>query len=117
MAFRSHRVSKRLDLADVLLMTSTSEGLPMAGIEALKHGLAIAGSRIGGLSDVIEHDVNGLFSDLTPEDFAKSLRTILGDRERLEAMRRASIQKASAFNLPDRVKDYEDTLREAASRL
>jgi hypothetical protein len=41
----------------------------------------------------------------------------LGDRERLEGMRRASIQKASAFNLPDRVKDYEDTLREAASRL
>ena len=110
-------VSKRLDLADVLLMTSTSEGLPMAGIEALKYGLAIVGSRIGGLSDVIEHDVNGLFSDLTPEDFAKSLRTILGDRERLEGMRRASIQKASAFNLPDRVKDYEDTLREAASRL
>ena len=89
----------------------------MAGIEALKYGLAIVGSRIGGLSDVIEHDVNGLFSDLTPEDFAKSLRTILGDRERLEGMRRASIQKASAFNLPDRVKDYEDTLREAASRL
>jgi glycosyltransferase involved in cell wall biosynthesis len=110
-------VSKRLELADVLLMTSTSEGLPMAGIEALKHGLAIAGSRIGGLSDVIEHDVNGLFSDLTPEDFAKSLRMILGDHDRLEGMRRASLEKASAFNLPDRVKDYEDTLREAASRL
>jgi glycosyltransferase involved in cell wall biosynthesis len=110
-------VSKRLELADVLLMTSTSEGLPMAGIEALKHGLAIAGSRIGGLSDVIEHGVNGRFSDLTPEDFAKSLRTMLEDRERLEGMRRASLQKARAFNLPDRVRDYEDTLREAASRL
>jgi glycosyltransferase involved in cell wall biosynthesis len=110
-------VSKRLELADVLLMTSTSEGLPMAGIEALKHGLAIAGSRIGGLSDVIEHGVNGLFSDLTAEDFAKSLRTILGDRERLDGMRRASLQKAHAFNLPDRVRDYEGTLREAASRL
>jgi glycosyltransferase involved in cell wall biosynthesis len=110
-------VSKRLELADVLLMTSTSEGLPMAGIEALKHGLAIAGSRIGGLSDVIEHGVNGLFSDLTAEDFAKSLRTILGDRERLEGMQRASLQKALAFNLPDRVRDYEGTLREAASRL
>ncbi|MFM8830616.1 MAG: glycosyltransferase family 4 protein [Spartobacteria bacterium] len=113
----AEEVSKRLELADVLLMTSTSEGLPMAGIEALKHGLAIAGSRIGGLSDVIEHGVNGLFSDLTPEDFAKSLRTILADRERLKGMRRASLQKALAFNLPDRVRDYEGTLREAASRL
>jgi len=109
-------VSKRLGSADVLLMTSTSEGLPMAGIEALKHGLAIAGSRIGGLSDVIEHGVNGLFSDLTPAAFAESLRAILGDRVRLEAMGRASLQKARAFNLPDRVRDYEDTLREAASR-
>ena len=65
---------------------------------------------------MIEDGVNGLFSYLTAEDFAKSLRTILGDRERLEGMQRASLQKALAFNQPDRVRDYEGTLREAASR-
>jgi glycosyltransferase involved in cell wall biosynthesis len=110
-------VSKRLAMADVLLMTSTSEGLPMAGIEALRHGLAIVGSRIGGLSDVIDDGANGLFCDLTPDAFAKSLRSILTDSDSLVRMRRASLSKALAFNLPDRVRDYEALLADAASRL
>jgi glycosyltransferase involved in cell wall biosynthesis len=103
-------VSKRLGMADILLMTSTSEGLPMAGIEALGNGLAIVGSRIGGLSDVIDDGVNGFFCDLTPQAFAESLRSILGDSDMLARMRGASLAKALAFNLPDRVRDYEGLL-------
>ena len=110
-------VSKRLGMVDVLLMTSTSEGLPMAGIEALRHGLAIVGSRIGGLSDVIDDGVNGLFCDLTPQAFAHSLRSILTDSDSLVRMRRASLSKALAFNLPDRVRDYEALLGAASSKL
>jgi glycosyltransferase involved in cell wall biosynthesis len=110
-------VSKRLGMADVLLMTSTSEGLPMAGIEALRHGLAIVGSRIGGLSDVIDDGVNGLFCDLMSHAFAQSLRSILTDGDSLVRMRRASLSKALAFNLPDRVRDYEALLGAASSKL
>ena len=110
-------VSKRLGMADVLLMTSTSEGLPMAGIEALRHGLAIVGSRIGGLSDVIDDGTNGFFCDLTPQAFGLSLRSILTDSDSLVRMRRASLSKALAFNLPDRVRDYEALLGAAASKL
>jgi glycosyltransferase involved in cell wall biosynthesis len=110
-------VSKRLGMADVLLMTSTSEGLPMAGIEALRHGLAIVGSRIGGLSDVIDDGTNGFFCDLTPQAFGHSLRSILTDSDSLVRMRRASLSTALAFNLPDRVRDYEALLAEAAPKL
>jgi glycosyltransferase involved in cell wall biosynthesis len=110
-------VSKRLAMADVLLMTSTSEGLPMAGIEALRHGLAIVGSRIGGLSDVIDDGTNGFFCDLRPQAFGHSLRSILTDSDSLVRMRRASLLKALAFNLPDRVRDYEALLAEAAPKL
>ena len=107
-------VSKRLSMADVLLMTSTSEGLPMAGIEALRHGLAIVGSRIGGLTDVIDDGENGFFCDLAPEAFATNLRSILSDRNSLLRMRQASLSKALAFNLPDRVRDYEALLGRVA---
>ena len=108
-------VSKRLCMADVLLMTSTSEGLPMAGIEALRHGLAIVGSRIGGLSDVIDDGVNGLFCDLTPQAFAENLRSVLGNSDALVRMRQASLAKARDFNLPDRVRDYEVLLGDVAA--
>ena len=110
-------VSKRLGMVDVLLMTSTSEGLPMAGIEVLRHGLAIIGSRIGGLSDVIDDGGNGFFCDLAPEAFAKSLRSILSDSDSLLRMRQASLAKAHTFNLPDRVRDYELLLGQVTSKL
>jgi glycosyltransferase involved in cell wall biosynthesis len=107
-------VSQRLASSDILLMTSTSEGLPMAAIEAMRHGLAIVGSRIEGLSDVISEGQNGLFCDLTPESFSAALRGLLESPDRLRAMRLASLDKVSEFNLPDRVADYERVLQAAA---
>jgi glycosyltransferase involved in cell wall biosynthesis len=106
-------VSERLAASDILLMTSTSEGLPMAGIEALRHGLAIVGSRIGGLMDVVADEKNGLLCDLTPGDFAKGLREVLENPERLLAMRGTSLEKSQDFNLPDRLDDYERVLESA----
>ena len=103
-------VTRRLSSADILLMTSTTEGLPMAGIEALRHGLAIVGSRIGGLADVISDQLNGLFCDLNPESFALALQELIKNPQRLLDMRRASLLKAKDFSLPDRVNDYERLL-------
>jgi glycosyltransferase involved in cell wall biosynthesis len=39
--------------ADVLLMPSLSEGLPVAGIEALSRAMVIVGSAIGGIRDLM----------------------------------------------------------------
>lgn len=108
------QVSVRLAASDILLMTSTSEGLPMAGIEALRHGLAIVGSRIGGLMDVVADSRNGLLCELTPEDFANGLREVLEKPDQLLAMRSASLAKARDFNLPERLDDYEQVLEFAA---
>lgn len=108
------QVSARLAASDILLMTSTSEGLPMAGIEALRHGLAIVGSRIGGLMDVVADGQNGLLCELTPEDFAKGLREILENPDQLLAMRSTSLAKARDFNLPERLDEYEQVLKAVA---
>ena len=48
----AEEVSAAMGESDVLLIPSLSEGLPMVAVEALAHGLAIVGSRIGGLADV-----------------------------------------------------------------
>src|SRR5205085_113639 len=44
-------VESELKNSDVFLMPSTSEGLSVAAVEALKFGLAVVGSDIGGLID------------------------------------------------------------------
>jgi glycosyltransferase involved in cell wall biosynthesis len=110
----AEQVSERLGASDILLMTSTSEGLPMAGIEALRYGLAIVGSKIGGLMDVVADGSNGLLCDLEPEAFSTGLRSVLENPSRLAGMRAASLAKAQEFSLPERLDDYERVLESAA---
>ncbi len=109
------RVRNEMANADALLLTSTSEGLPMAAIEALDRGLAIVSSRIGGVNDVVEDGVNGATCDLTPEGFAAALQKVLGDPDRLRSMREASSRMAEKFDLPRILDAYERILRAAAS--
>jgi len=111
------QVAARLAASDILLMTSTSEGLPMAAVEALRHGLAIVGSRIGGMLDVVDHGRNGLLCELEPAAFAAALRGLLENPAALDAMRRASLEKSRNFQLADRVLDYERVLLSAANSL
>jgi glycosyltransferase involved in cell wall biosynthesis len=96
--------------ADILLMTSLHEGLPMVAIEALQLGLAIVGSQIGGMRDVVEEGRNGFLCELSPAAFAQKLRALLEDAEMLERMRRASHEKARDFDLEKTVTAYEGVL-------
>jgi glycosyltransferase involved in cell wall biosynthesis len=45
--------------ADVVLLISKSEGLPMSLIEAMSYSKTIIGSNVGGIPELITHDWNG----------------------------------------------------------
>ncbi len=112
----AREVADLLLRADVLLMPSLQEGLPMAGIEALHHGLSIVGSDIGGLQDVIADSVNGFLCSLSAQEFASRLDSLAASPELLLAQMRASLEKAKDFNFASSVDVYEDMLRVAAKR-
>jgi glycosyltransferase involved in cell wall biosynthesis len=107
-------VSRRLEASDILLMTSIHEGLPVAGIEALHHGLAIVGSRIGGLMDIVDDRINGFLVARTPEGFQEKLRQLVGTPPLLQTFRLASREKSRLFRMDDRIADYEAVLARAA---
>lgn len=103
--------------ADVLYVTSLSEGLSLVTVQALACGLAIVGSRIGGLTDVVEDGVNGLLCSLEdPEAFVKALRYVCEDPDRLIRMKAASRARAERFDL-ERITDrYEEIFRAVVAR-
>jgi glycosyltransferase involved in cell wall biosynthesis len=106
-------VAQVMARSDILLMTSLHEGLPMVAIEALQWGLAIVGSQIGGMRDVVEEGKNGFLCELTPSAFAEKLKGLLAEPELLEGMRRASRQKAAEFDLEKIVSAYESVLKDS----
>lgn len=126
-AVARHRLEKRVSLpgwrdaaevetlladAEVFLMPSTVEGLSVAAIEALKHGLALIGSDIGGLQDIIDDGVNGLrFPVGDSAKFAASLRALLGDPATVLRMKNASRVKVRQFDREQIAADYERLLR------
>jgi glycosyltransferase involved in cell wall biosynthesis len=108
-------VEKLLRSADILAMPSLSEGLPVAAIEALKHGLAIISADIPGTLDVVDHRVNGYrvpAGDVA--GFAGALELLITNDALVEQMRRASWKKVRAFELASITDQYERVLDNAA---
>lgn len=104
----THEVAKYLRAADIYVLPSKREGLPVALLEAMACGLPCIASRLPGSTDaVIEHDVNGL---LTPPgdvaSLAASLSRLLADPalgQRLGAAARATIlHRYSSADIADR---------------
>jgi glycosyltransferase involved in cell wall biosynthesis len=80
---------------DVLLMTSQSEGLPYAGLDAMAHGIPIVGFDVPGVRDLVEDGVTGLLappgdigvlarqlSRLVREDQRRAMGAAAGERVR-----------------------------------
>jgi glycosyltransferase involved in cell wall biosynthesis len=106
-------VRQKMEESDVLLMPSLQEGLPMAAVEALWHGMAIIGSRIGGLKDVISDTKNGRLCDLNPESFAEAISGVIRSPDSLLSMKRESLSLARYFDFAHCVATYENTLHMA----
>ena len=60
----SHAESLQLlSTFDVLLLTSRWEGLPLVVLEAMSAGVPVVAVNVSGLSEIIEHEKNGLLID------------------------------------------------------
>ena len=100
-------VNKLMSRSDVLLMPSLSEGLPVVGVQALAHGLAVVGSRIGGLLDVVEDGKNGWLVESDDLDgFRDVLIQLMNDKELRAAFKSASLEKSKQFEIGEITRQY-----------
>jgi glycosyltransferase involved in cell wall biosynthesis len=71
-----------LKLADILIMPSLREGLPITMIEAMYEGLPIISGDVRGCRDLVEHNANGLLVNLKEKTgFVKAIEILAADKE------------------------------------
>ncbi|WP_076344162.1 glycosyltransferase [Paludisphaera borealis] len=87
--FRPHS-APYLRAMDVFALTSRSEGMPQAVLEAQIVGVPVVVNRVGGLPELIDHGRTGLLVEPGNElELAESLLSLLSDPERRRQMSEA----------------------------
>ncbi len=82
----SSNVAEFLSRLDVFVLSSVSEGLPIAVLEAMSAGLPIVSTRVGGICEVaVEHTVAAYCPPSNPEALAHSMESVL-EPERMRVM-------------------------------
>ena len=85
--------------ADIsLIPTVHSEGTSLSCLEAMASGNALIATRVGGLSDLIINNYNGLLIDPQPEELKQALINLLDHEEKLILFKKRSLEVAQAFS-------------------
>ncbi|MFZ5644401.1 MAG: glycosyltransferase family 4 protein [Bacillota bacterium] len=72
---------------DVFVLASVTEGLPLTILEAMVAGRPVVATRVGGIPEIIDEEVNGILVD--PGDamgLAAAVEAVLADKEKAERM-------------------------------
>ena len=78
--------AKYCALADLFVLPSEYEGLPIVIIEAMSAGKPIVASNVGGISELVRNDVNGYALENNAELFVEKISYILDNPEVCEKM-------------------------------
>ncbi len=107
-------VADLLAAADVFLMSSISEGIPLTVIEAMAARRPVISTAVGGLPELIEHGVTGFLAPSRDDAaLAKSLIELYRDGSLREQMAETAAQRANEkFSLDGMLNGYRDVYRE-----
>jgi sugar transferase (PEP-CTERM/EpsH1 system associated) len=108
LGFRSD-IDELLAQADVFVLSSLSEGIPMSILEAMKAGLAVVATRVGGVpATVVDGETGLLVASEDEPALTAALAALLADPARATAMGLAGHARALArFSVEAMVSAYE----------
>lgn len=88
---------------DVFVLTSESEGLPMAAIEAVSASLPIIISNVGGCAEIV--DQNGILINNTTENLESALNTIFSNYDFFYKSAQMQKSKFDINNVKDKCRE------------
>lgn len=108
---RQADVAAWLRRSKVFVLTSRSEGLSLALMEAMTCGVPAVVPDVGDLGDLVRHGCNGfLASDHRPETFAGYLEELLSDEDRLRSSSRAALESMKPYAPADVARRWDAIL-------
>jgi glycosyltransferase involved in cell wall biosynthesis len=111
-------VSPYLAEADLFILSSVSEGIPLALLEAMACGLPAVTTDVGGLPEVVVPGETGwLVPPRSPDALAEAMLRLLAEPVALDRMGRAARRRVEdQFNLKKVVAEYEQVYMESLAR-
>lgn len=86
--------------SDILLNTSTYEGLPVAIIEAMGMGLPIVVTDVSGNRDLVDDGLNGLLAPLgDPRALSEAIARAILDKELYRSLSCGAVEKSREFSI------------------
>jgi len=91
------------DRANVMVISSFMEGVPVVLMEAMAKGLAVVATRVGGIAELVEEGVSGwLVNPASVDALVRGIRQAATHRDHLAAMGRAGRRRViEEFSIDD----------------
>jgi glycosyltransferase involved in cell wall biosynthesis len=106
-----------LAAADMFVLSSRQEGLPVALMEALALGLPVVATAVGGIPEAVSDGVEGvLVAPGRPDEIAGAIMQLASDPKLRARMADAAARHGGQFDVRDVVRRYEDCYRALVRR-
>lgn len=93
--------------ASVYVSASLEEGLPNVFVEALRFGLPIISTDVGGCAEMVEHGVNGFLYEASDEGaLAGYVQTLADDYALRNRMAQAAFERSAQYDLSAVIDDF-----------
>ena len=104
--------------ADIFILPSWGDASPFVVLEAMAAGLPVISTLVGAVQEQVEHGISGyLMEDNSPATISSYVLRLVGDRNKLQEMGRASrLLAEEKFNEQTNYHRLLDYLKETASR-
>lgn len=97
--------------ADLFVLPSLYEGIPMAVIEAMGTGLPIVASRVGGIPDMVRHGESALLISCEENALWKACAELMETETLRESLGRRAKQESLRFSAESMARQYCDVYR------
>jgi len=101
-------------LADIVVLTSDSEGMPLTVIEGQMAGIPAIATDVGSVSEIVENEVTGLVTSIQIEQIVSSLGRLLGDSMLRSTMAKNARERAlDRFSIEKMVNSHIQVYKQA----